>query len=92
MAEVADTEISRIPPEEWEAGEAHIDGGPGDDELIGTFFEDFLDAGPGLDSVEARGGDDSLDVQDGESPDVASGGKGVDECLSDPGDTVTGCP
>ncbi len=36
-------------------------------------------------------GPDTLDAQDGSGGDVVNGGRGVDTCLADPGDTVKDC-
>ncbi|MBC2932454.1 calcium-binding protein [Nocardioides sp. zg-1228] len=53
-------------------------GGAGDDEIIGTAYDDVLRGGPGRDDIRGQGGDDVL--LGGPGRDRADGGKGRDRC------------
>lgn len=63
-----------------------LDGGAGDDKLIGADFDDSLDGGAGSDILIALDGDDTLDGMDdrdfvygGKGNDIVRGGAGDDE-------------
>ncbi|MBC2934643.1 hypothetical protein H7342_16690 [Nocardioides sp. zg-1228] len=53
-------------------------GGAGDDEIIGTAYDDVLRGGPGRDDIRGQGGDDLL--LGGPGRDRADGGQGRDRC------------
>jgi hypothetical protein len=66
-----------------------IDGGPGDDELLGTDAGDVLAGGPGNDTLKGYDGDDQLDGGDGD--DTVIGGVDRDTVLGGAGnDNVAG--
>jgi Ca2+-binding RTX toxin-like protein len=67
-----------------------IDGGPGDDTLLGSPFPDALNGGKGSDRLEGGGGNDQLRSRD-EYPDVVGCGAGKDRAKVGNGDTVSGC-
>ncbi len=67
-----------------------LDGGPGDDTLLGSQFPDFLNGGKGSDRLEGGGGNDQIRSRD-EYPDVVGCGAGKDQAKVGNGDTVTGC-
>jgi hypothetical protein len=68
---------------------AQIDGGDGDDELLGTDAGDVLTGGPGNDTLKGYDGDDHLDGGDGD--DTVIGGIDKDTVLGGPGtDNVAG--
>ncbi len=56
-------------------------GGSGDDELLGTAYDDVLRGGPGRDDIRGQGGDDVL--LGGPGRDRADGGKGRDRCVAE---------
>jgi hemolysin type calcium-binding protein len=55
---------------------AEVDGGPGNDTLIGGSQVESLDGGPGADVIEGGAGSD--DITGGEGPDALRGGPGND--------------
>lgn len=61
-----------------------VDGGEGDDLLIGSGAEDIMDGGYGNDSIRGRGGADTL--EGGHGWDVVKGGGGNDEIGGSGGD------
>ena len=68
---------------------ANINGGPGDDRLVGGGGNDTLVGGAGDDTLEGMGGNDSLLGGDGR--DVLSGGAGNDVLNGEAGrDTISG--
>lgn len=58
-------------------------GEAGADRLVGGGEPDYLSGGQGADVVDGK---------DGKPGDTVDGGPSTDTCVSDPGDTVTGCP
>ena len=68
-----------------------IEGGNGPDDLTGSSVHDTIYGDAGLDVLYGLAGADELDATDGAGGDQIFGGKGVDNCLADPGDTVTNC-
>ncbi len=69
---------------------AQIDGGEGDDELLGTNGSDVLIGGPGNDKLSGYDGDDRLDGGDGDDTvvggidkDTVLGGAGTDNVAGD---------
>ena len=69
---------------------AQVDGGEGDDELLGTDGGDALTGGPGNDTVKGYNGDDRLDGGDGDDTviggidkDTVLGGAGTDNVAGD---------
>jgi Ca2+-binding RTX toxin-like protein len=67
-----------------------LDGGPGDDTLLGSRFPDALNGGKGRDRLEGGGGNDQIRSRD-EYPDAVACGAGKDQAKVGNGDTVTGC-
>ena len=61
-----------------------IDGGAGNDDLVGAGRPDVLAGGPGDDTLDAAGGPDAL--SGGEGADVLTGGTGDDYLVGGPGD------
>lgn len=57
---------------------AYVDGGPGDDRLKGTRYDDVIVPGPGADKVFARGGDDAIHADIDGADDHLRGGGGAD--------------
>ena len=70
-----------------------INGHRGGDTINAAFYT--LTATPGdlgdTDEVKGNRGDDFIDVVDGDNRDTANGGRGIDECVADPGDDVKNC-
>ena len=58
--------------------EAWIQGGPGDDRLSGTRYDDFIAPGPGADRVEGRAGLDRVSLEPDGRRDVVLGGGDAD--------------
>ncbi len=58
------------------------EGGKGADSLVDH---------DGTDTLKGGHGNDTLDAKDRSSGDIVNGGRGVDTCFADPGDTVIGC-
>lgn len=69
-----------------------ISGGDGRDSLRGENGNGEMSGGAGIDRVLGQADDDEVDGQDGKPKDTVSGGPGTDQCTSDPGDRVVGCP
>jgi Ca2+-binding RTX toxin-like protein len=67
-----------------------LDGGPGDDTLLGSPFRDTLNGGKGRDRLEGNAGNDQIRSRD-EYPDVVNCGAGKDRAKVGNGDVVTGC-
>jgi len=67
-----------------------LDGGPGDDTLLGSPFRDTLNGGKGRDRLEGNAGNDQIRSRD-EYPDVVHCGAGKDQAKVGNGDVVTGC-
>lgn len=66
-----------------------VDGGGGDDSIIGTSHADKLTGGAGHDTIKAGGGSDTIFANDG-LKDVLDGGPGSDKAKRDAGlDSVT---
>lgn len=63
-----------------------IDGGPGNDELIGNAAAQILDGGPGDDTVDGNEGDDTL--RGGDGNDTVEGGAGSDHIDAGAGDDL----
>jgi Ca2+-binding RTX toxin-like protein len=69
-----------------------IDGGEGDDTLLGSPFGDGIKGGPGRDTLVGGGGNDELDGRDGGGRDrLDCGAGGKDKAQPDRGDSVKGC-
>jgi Ca2+-binding RTX toxin-like protein len=68
-----------------------LEGGEGNDTLLGSRFRDALVGGPGADTLEAGAGKDSIDSRDGETDNVVDCGGGDDEARADKSDPVSGC-
>lgn len=68
-----------------------LEGGEGNDTLLGSPFRDALVGGPGADTMEAGAGRDSIDSHDDEADDVVDCGEGRDEVRADKSDPVSGC-
>lgn len=69
---------------------AKLDGGAGDDTLIGADGDDVLIGGPGADSLTGKGGDDALNAGDGEADtklDCGTGDDDLDDDAADPAAT-----
>ena len=67
-----------------------LQGGPGNDTLIGGRGGDKLTGGPGNDTLFGHGGDDAL--YGGPGNDTLIGGRGNDTCVGGPGrDTARSC-
>lgn len=64
-----------------------VEGGAGDDVILGYSEDDFLSGGPGDDTITGSLGDDRLDGGDGN--DVLDGGDDLDTCTN--GETVSNC-
>jgi hypothetical protein len=75
---------------------------PGNDQISGRGGDDDINAGfydigqtPGglgdTDEVKGNRGRDFIDLVDGDNRDTADGGRGIDECVGDPGDDLTNC-
>ncbi len=60
-----------------------LDGGPGNDVMVGGAGNDTLIGGPGDDKLVGRGGNDLLNGGSGE--DTLIGGPGTDTCIGGPG-------
>jgi Ca2+-binding RTX toxin-like protein len=73
--------------------DAGINGGPGNDTLIGSAVDDSLGLADdsGNETVYGRGGDDRISVKDSEPGDVADGQAGTDTCYADVGDITRNC-
>jgi Ca2+-binding RTX toxin-like protein len=67
-----------------------LDGGPGDDTLLGSPFRDVLNGGKGEDRLEGNAGNDQIRSRD-EYPDTVSCGAGKDQATVGRGDVVSGC-
>ena len=67
-------------------------GGKGDDRLHGGGGNDSLVDLQGLDTLEGGNDDDTLSTQDTFAGDTVKGRGGVNTCMTDASDTVTGCP
>jgi Ca2+-binding RTX toxin-like protein len=67
-----------------------LDGGPGDDTLLGSPFHDTLNGGKGRDLLEGNAGNDQIRSRD-EYPDVVRCGAGKDQAKVGRGDVVSGC-
>lgn len=63
-----------------------IDGGTGDDELVGNAAAQVLDGGPGNDKIDGEEGDDTLSGGDGN--DTVEGGAGSDHVDGGAGDDL----
>jgi hypothetical protein len=63
----------------------------GADKLYGLDGVDLLIGGNGPDRAEGGAGNDRLDLLDGVGHDRALGGRGLDVCLTDPGDVRSSC-
>ena len=68
-----------------------LDGGAGNDVLIGGDFRDVIIGGPGNDQLVGGGDDDSLSAFDGEADTVDCGPSSDDDAQVDAVDTVVGC-
>jgi hypothetical protein len=70
-----------------------IAGHRGNDDINAAFYTVAQTPGQlgDTDKVKGNRGDDSIDVQDGDGRDTANGGRGIDDCVADPGDDVKGC-
>jgi hypothetical protein len=70
-----------------------IAGHPGNDDINAGFYN--LGQTPGglgdTDKVKGNRGDDFIDLVDGDNRDKANGGRGIDECVGDPGDELVSC-
>ena len=70
-----------------------IAGHRGNDEILAGFYD--IDETPGglgdTDKVKGNRGDDFIDTVDGDNRDTANGGRGIDECVGDPGDELKSC-
>jgi Ca2+-binding RTX toxin-like protein len=69
-----------------------IDGGDGNDSLVGWNGRDDITGGPGLDVLLGGRGVDALDGADESAGDVLDGGPRKDECTADVDDLSTACP
>jgi hypothetical protein len=70
-----------------------IAGHRGNDEILAGFYNENQTPG-GLgdtDKVKGNRGDDFIDLVDGDNRDRANGGRGIDECVGDPGDELKSC-
>lgn len=67
-----------------------LDGGPGNDTLLGSPFHDTLNGGKGRDLLEGNAGNDQIRSRD-EYPDVVRCGAGKDQAKIGKGDVVSGC-
>jgi Ca2+-binding RTX toxin-like protein len=65
---------------------AGIDGGSGNDTIIGTDSSDLIVGGRGNDVLHGGPGDDEFHVADGDGADVFHGGDGVDRLIGSLGD------
>ncbi len=70
----------------------NVDGGAGNDVLVGSGLDNFLVTRGGADTIRGLAGNDTVDVMDHVGDDVVEAGPGnADRCVIDAGDTVTGC-
>ena len=79
---------------EGDGGNDTVAGGAGNDSLFGNDDADSLQDNQTGDTDDAHGGpgdDPSIDVQDGDGNDSADGGLGSDHCVTDGGDSRSGC-
>jgi predicted extracellular nuclease len=75
------------------AGNDTIDGGAGNDVMLGKKGSDDLTGGSGADTLKGGYGGDQLHTLDGvDANDAGNGGRGIDSCTGDPGDTFSNCP
>jgi hypothetical protein len=44
-----------------------------------------------VDKANGNAGNDFIDLVDSDGKDIANGGKGIDECVGDPGDDLVNC-
>jgi hypothetical protein len=68
--------------------------GRGGNDDINAGFYNIVQTPGGLgdtDQVKGNRGADFKDVVDGDNRDTADGGKGIDECVGDPGDDIVNC-
>jgi hypothetical protein len=68
-----------------------LDGAVGNDVLKGKKGGDSLIDGTGADDLHGGYGSDDIDSLDGLADDTIDGGRGIDSCTADPGDSVTDC-
>jgi hypothetical protein len=70
-----------------------IAGQRGEDDLLAGFYaREQTPRGLGdTDMVKGNRGDDFIDVVDGDTRDTANGGRGIDECVGDPGEDLKNC-
>jgi hypothetical protein len=70
-----------------------ISGRGGNDDINAGFYD--IGQTPGglgdTDKVKGNRGDDFIDLVDGDNRDTANGGRGIDECVGDPGDELKSC-
>ena len=70
-----------------------IAGHRGNDNIYASYYD--IDETPGelgdTDKVKGNRGDDFIDLVDGDNRDTANGGRGIDECVGDPGDELKSC-
>ena len=57
----------------------------------GNAGEDLVVGGTGADHMFGGIGPDHMDARDNAPNDVVRGGRGLDDCQSDPGDSVFSC-
>ncbi|MDP9219550.1 MAG: hypothetical protein M3P23_03315 [Actinomycetota bacterium] len=70
----------------------NINGGDGNDVLVGSALDNFLVTRGGADNIRGLAGNDTIDVMDHAGDDRVRGGLGdADRCVTDATDTVTGC-
>jgi hypothetical protein len=68
-----------------------LDGAGGNDVLKGKKGGDSLVDAMGADDLHGGYGSDDIDSLDGLADDTIDGGRGIDSCAADPGDSVTDC-
>jgi hypothetical protein len=70
-----------------------IAGHRGNDDILAGFYD--ISQTPGglgdTDKVKGNRGDDFIDLVDGDGRDTGNGGRGIDECVGDPGDELKNC-
>ncbi|MDQ3742045.1 MAG: hypothetical protein M3389_13985 [Actinomycetota bacterium] len=71
---------------------AHVDGGPGDDDVRTGSDDDTILGGPGADTFEGHDGNETIDAVDGAGTDTITCHGGTDTVKADHDDTVgAGC-
>ena len=72
-------------------GEDSIEGGPGNDDILGGFQAEVITAGDGRDDVDGGGGNDIIQARDKQRDTIFCGGGDDDYVFVDDADVYSGC-